>query len=130
MQTLSTAIEKHSKFNKSDLELFTSSLIISSHQVRLVMMEEMKEFPFDTLMEWMIKLLLAYRIIIDNHHGAEAAVVQPSKSECENIFFSFLGQFTSKEILYKEFQTDTWKLYVYIWSQPLQHSITSSLVCS
>ena len=62
----------------------------------------------------MINLLLPYRIIIDNHAGAEAAVIQPSKSECENIFFSLLGQFTSKEILYKEFQTDTWKLYVYI----------------
>ena len=59
-------------------------------------------------------MLLAYRITIDNHAGAEAAVVQPSKSECENIFFSLLEQFTSKEILYKEFQTYTWKLYIYI----------------
>ena len=117
-QTLPTAIEKHSKFNKNDLELFTSSLIISSHQVRLVMMEEMKEFPFDALLEWMINLLLAYRITIDNHGGAEAAVIQTSKSECEYIFFPLLGQFTSKAILskdlHKEFQTDTWKLYVYI----------------
>ena len=78
------------------------------------MMEEMKEFPFDALLEWMINLLLPYCITIDNHAGAEAAVVQPCKSECENIFFSLLGQFTSKEILYKEFQTDSWKLYVYI----------------
>ena len=114
MQTLHTAIEKHSKFNKNDLELFTSSLIISSHQVHLVMMEEMKEFPFDALLEWIINLSLPYHVTIDNHAGAEAVVIQPSKSECENIFFSLLGQFTSKEILYKEFQTDTWKLYVYI----------------
>lgn len=123
-QSLPMAIEKHSKFNKNDLELFTSSLIISSHQVRLVMMEEMKdkeemkEFPFEALLEWMINLSLAYRITIDNRAGAEAAVVQPSKSECEYIFFPLLGQFTSKPILpkdlYKEFQTDTWKLYVYI----------------
>ena len=83
---LPTAIEKHSKFNKNDLELFMSSLIISSHQVFLVMMEEMKEFPFDALLDWMINLLLPYRITIDNHAGAEAAVLQPSKSEYENIF--------------------------------------------
>ena len=117
-QTLPAAIERRSKFNKNDLELFTSSLIISSHQVRLVMMEEMKEFPFDALLEWMINLLLAYRITIDNRAGGEAAVVQPSKSECEYIFFPLLGQFTSKPIrpkyLYEEFQTGTWKLYVYI----------------
>ena len=86
-QTLPTAIEKHSKFNKNDLKLFTSSLIISSYQVRLVMMEEMKEFPFDALLEWMINLLLVYRITIDNHAGAEAAVVQPSKSEYKKSSF-------------------------------------------
>ena len=97
MQTLPTAIEKHSKFNKNDLELFTSSLIISSHQVHLVMMEEMKEFPFDALLEWIINLSLPYCVTIDNHAGAEAVIIQPSKSECENIFFSLLGQFTSKE---------------------------------
>ena len=97
MQTLPTAIEKHSKFNKNDLELFTSSLIISSHQVHLVMMEEMKEFPFDALVEWMINLLLPYRITIDNHAGAEAAVIQPSKSDARTTSFHSWGNSHQKK---------------------------------
>lgn len=115
-QVLPAAVEKHSQFNKNDLELFTSSLIISFSHVRLVVMEEMKELPFDPLLEWMINLLLAYRITVDNRLGVDAAVVQPAKSEY--IFFPLLGQFTSKPILSKqldkEFQDNIWKLYIHI----------------
>lgn len=93
-----------------------SSLIISSSHLRLVIMEEMKDLPFDALLEWMITLLLAYRITVDNRLGVEAAVVQPSKSDY--IFFPLLGQFTSKPILpkdlHKEFQDNVWKIFVHI----------------
>jgi len=79
-------------------------------------MEEIKDIPFDALLEWMIRLLLAYRITVDNRLGVDAAVVQPPKSEY--IFFPLLGQFTSKPILpkdlYKEFQDGIWELYVQI----------------
>ena len=132
MQTLSTAIEKHSKFNKNDLELFMSSLIISSHQVRLVMMEEMMEFPFDALLEWIINLWLPYRITIDNHAGAEAAVVQPSKSECYS--FHSWGNSHQKQSFQRIFTKNSKLIHVnftfILRSQSLQHSITGSLLYS
>ena len=111
---LPSAIEKHSKFSKNNLELFASSLIVSLPHLRLVMIGEMKEFPFDALLEWMINLLLAYRITVDDHAGSEASASHPTKSEY--IFFPLLGQFTSKSIrrkdVYQEFQDNTWKLFV------------------
>lgn len=114
--TLPYAVETHSRFNKDDLVLFTSSLIIGLRQLRLVVMEAMKDIPCDALLEWMIDLLLAYRITVDNSLDDEAAVGQPSKSDY--IFFPLLGQFTSEPILpknlYKEFQNDVWELYVQI----------------
>ena len=115
-QVLPTAVDKHSQFNKVDLELFTSSLIISRSHLRMVIMEEKKDVPFDALLDWMIKLLVAYRITVNNNLGETVPTIQSSRSEY--IFFPILGQHASCGVLSKklreEFAEDIWELYVHI----------------
>lgn len=115
-QVLPTAVERHSQYNKIDLQLFTSSLIISRSHLRLVVMEELRDVPFEALLDWMIKLLVAYRITVDNSLGDAVPANQSSRSEY--IFFPILGQHVSgcalSKELREEFSDDIWELYVHI----------------